>query len=55
MKEKLYNILDRDELILHKAGLVVGALLGAAVGLFISDRADQFLIVEEGVEEDDES
>ena len=48
LKQKLYSVMDRDELILHKAGLVFGAILGIVGGLFISDRATQYQeIVEE--------
>ena len=52
LKEKLYKIIDRDELILHKLGLVLGTILGAVIGLFISDKASQYQeIIEEATED----
>jgi len=55
MKQKLYNLIDRDELALHKIGFVFGALLGITAGLLISDRADVFQVVLEEVVEDEQS
>jgi len=44
MFEKLKN----DELIFHKAGLVIGALAGVVIGFIVSDRADNYVeIIEE--------
>ena len=51
MKKKLYKIMNRDELILHKVGLVFGVVLGIVGGLFISERATMYQeIVEEVVD-----
>jgi len=55
LKQKIYNIMARDELILHKAGLIFGAVLGVVSGLFISDRALQFQEIIEEVSEDGET
>ena len=52
LKDKLYNVMNRDELILHKAGLVLGTVLGIVAGLFISERAAQF---QEVIEEDSDA
>jgi len=49
IKEKLYKIMDRDELILHKVGLILGAAVGVFGGLLISDKAAQFQEVIEEV------
>ena len=49
LKDKLYKIMDLDELILHKVGLVLGGLVGAFAGLLISDKAAQFQEVIEEV------
>ena len=44
MIEKLKN----DELIFHKAGLVIGAIAGVVIGFIVSDRADNYVtIIEE--------
>jgi len=52
LKYKLYKIMDRDELILHKVGLILGAVVGVFGGLLISDKAAQFQEVIEEVVED---
>lgn len=40
--------LKKDELIFHKAGLIIGALAGIVIGFIVSDRADNYVkIVEE--------
>jgi hypothetical protein len=52
LKQKIYNIVARDELVLHKVGLIFGAVLGVVAGLFISDRALQFQEIIEEVSED---
>ena len=40
LKDKLYNVMNRDELVLHKVGLVLGTALGIVAGLLISDKAE---------------
>jgi len=55
LKQKIYNIMARDELILHKVGLIFGTVLGVVTGLFISDRALQFQEIIEEVSEDGET
>lgn len=47
MKQKLYNLIDRDELILQKLGFLLGALLGVVGGMFVSERADSYIPIEE--------
>jgi len=52
LKERFYKIMDRDELILHKLGFVLGTILGAVTGLFVSDKASQYQeIIEEATED----
>ena len=48
MLEKIKN-LKNDELFFHKAGVIIGGVVGLLVGFIISDQADKqdFLIVEE--------
>lgn len=36
--------LKQDELIFHKAGLIIGAVVGVLLGLVVSDRADRYEI-----------
>jgi hypothetical protein len=40
MKQRLFDLMKRDQLILHKIGLIVGAVLGFVGGLIISERAN---------------
>ena len=47
LKEKIQTMVDKDPLILHKIGLTVGTIIGVAIGLVVSDRADFFAIVVE--------
>jgi hypothetical protein len=54
IKNKVYGIMDRDELLLHKVGFLFGSILGILGGLLISDKATQYLEVIEEVIEDGE-
>lgn len=42
MLEKLNDLIGNDELLLHKAGLALGSLVGIFLGAVISKRADDF-------------
>lgn len=50
MFEKLTKLAEKDPLLFHKLGLVLGGIFGIVVGLIVSDKADQYE-VEELVEE----
>lgn len=56
MLEKIRDLADKDPLIFHKVGLVVGGTFGILLGLIISERADQYevevLEKEDGAEND---
>lgn len=42
MLKQLSELVRKDELILHKAGLFVGSIFGIMIGLIVSERADAF-------------
>ncbi len=47
MLEKVRERGIRDPLLFHKIGFVLGSLGGFLIGLFISDRANEFEMIEE--------
>lgn len=42
MLEKIKDLGRKDPLIFHKIGIVGGGVIGVLLGMFISDRADQY-------------
>ncbi len=51
MLEKVRERGVQDPLLFHKIGLLFGGLGGLLVGLFISDRANEFDMTEAEIEE----
>jgi len=52
LKQYLVDVIENDELLIHKLGGLIGAIFGLIIGMIISDKADQFdsyiLEVEDG-------
>ena len=42
MIEKLIELVENDELLLHKIGLTLGSIIGILIGTVVSKRADDF-------------
>ena len=42
MFEKLKVLAEKDPLLFHKVGIVLGSAVGLVLGLVVSDRADQY-------------
>lgn len=55
LKEKIQKLIDKDPLFLHKIGLTFGSIVGLAIGLIVSERADFFIIAAEEALPDDET
>lgn len=51
MLEKVRERGVQDPLLFHKIGLLAGSVAGLLVGLFISDRANEFDMTEIQIEE----
>lgn len=45
MYEKLTELINNDELLLHKIGLALGSIVGIFIGTVVSKRADDFEMV----------
>jgi len=52
---KLNEFIKNDELLFHKVGLLVGAIMGVLIGGVVSKRADDFeLIINQEQEKEEE-
>lgn len=40
--EKLKALTEKDPLLFHKLGIVLGGVVGLVLGLVVSDQADQY-------------
>ena len=45
MIEKLTELVNNDELLLHKIGLAIGTVVGILIGAIVTKRADDFEIL----------